>query len=110
MKEALALCARKDPKFGDRSVIRPGLVPHYRPCSDCGEELIVSATTLAMGDDPNVKLTLKCNPCGNKEVAKRGAHALGIAPGALQGVTPDERRRRNELEAHGFKQFAEGEL
>jgi len=110
MKDALALCARSDPKYGDAKVVRPGLVPEHRPCADCGEDLLVARTTLAMGEAPDVNLVLKCNPCGNADVAVRGVKTLGIAPGALQGVTPDERRRRNELEAHGFRDVAHDEL
>lgn len=102
-REALALCARSDKKFGDQVVIPPTVVPEHRPCADCGEDLLVAPSTLKMAENPGLNVTFKCNPCGNAEVAVRGADKLGIAPGALPPTTPDNRRRRSELEAHGFK-------
>jgi hypothetical protein len=110
VKDALALCARSDPKYGDRIAPRAHDQALHRPCADCGADLLVAPTTIAMESQPGVNLVLKCNPCGNADVAQRGAKALGIAPGALAGGTPDERRRRSELEAHGFRTITPDDL
>lgn len=110
MKQALALCARSDPKYGDRIAPHAHTMALHRPCASCGADLLVAPTTAAMEDDPNINLVLKCNPCGNADVASRGAKALGIAPGALRADTPDNRRRRSELEAHGFREIKLDEL
>lgn len=101
---ALALCARSNPSFGDRVFIRPDITPEHRPCSECSEDLLVAPSTLAM---PGV--ILACNPCGQALVADRGVKKLGIAPGALNTNTPEDRRRRSTLEAHGFRDVASDE-
>lgn len=97
---ALALCAKTDGT--DRVMLKPGA--EKRNCEQCGVEIWVAPTTLAI---PAETIILACNPCGRALAAGqvlRGEKPpeLRIAPGALKDQTPDDRRRRNELEAHGF--------
>lgn len=100
------MCARSDPKYGDKIVRRPGLVPLHRPCTDCGVDLLVAPSTAAM--EARITVVYKCNPCSKAEIAVRGVNKFGIAPGALR--SPEDARRRNELEAHGFRDITPDEL
>lgn len=109
MKEALVLCARSDPKWGDRVSENAHRLGVRRKCAGCHEEILVSPSSLTM-ESADLRLILKCNPCGNADAANRGTKALGIAPGALPPTTPENRRRRNTLEAHGFKDVDPNEL
>lgn len=95
----LVLCAAVG---SDHVLLKPGA--ERRPCQGvCGGEVWVSPTTLAMGT-----VTLMCNDCGKAAIRAQVAKDprqidLRIAPGALRDDTPADRRRRNELEAHGFQ-------
>lgn len=110
MKEALALCVRADPKHGDRAFFKPGVEPQKRSCSFCGVDLLAAPTTTAMESTPGLRVVYACNPCGKAEATGRGVKKLGIAPGALRGDLPEDRRRRNELEARGFRDIKPEEI
>lgn len=101
MKKALVLCARRDPRFNDRVAQEALTQALTRNCAGCGEELYVAPNTARQ--ETVLDLEYRCNPCGNASVAARGTRQLGILPGALPATTPDNRRRRSELEAHGFR-------
>lgn len=104
---SLALCAA----VGDpRALLKPGA--EQRPCAGtCGRQVWVSPTTLALP-----RVTLMCNECGRAAVRAQQQDynprpiELRIAPGALRDDTPADRRRRNELEARGFRDATPEEI
>lgn len=111
MTHAMILCAVKgDPDY----YLRPGLTATEIICGGtCGRTLLVSPTSLAV---PNADFY--CNQCGNatllaQQTVDPRPIDLRIAPGALptgEGADPADRRRRNELEARGFRQATVEEL
>lgn len=110
-RRALVMCSRVD-NAEDITLLKPGA--QQRECmGGCGETLWVSLSTLAM--EGQLDLVLVCNPCGRHEalvstlVSGQAPEHL-IAPGALNDPTPDDRRRRNELEARGFRDLRPEDL
>ena len=102
MKQGLVLCVRSDPAYRDaKAPTIDGSL--HRPCAWCKVDLLVAPSTWALETTGKAKLTFACNPCGQAEVARRGVEELGIAPDAFKDGSPYSRRRRSELEAHGFK-------
>lgn len=102
--KALSLCAL----VGSPNVLlKPGAV--QKPCAFCGRALWVSPTTLAMGDN----ITLSCNECGRKEITKQAVvdkRPIELRYAGLQDGTPDDERRKRELEARGFKPATADEI
>lgn len=110
IKKALVVCSRVNHPQ-DNPTLKPGA--QQRNCVHCGARVWVSPTTLAL--QAKVDLTITCPPCGNslaiaESIANNAAIELVIAPGALRDPTPSDRRRRNELEAHGFRDIRPDEL
>jgi hypothetical protein len=106
----IVLCARSDPGHGDVTGGADISSAIHKPCEFCQEDLLISPTSAALEG-----AVYACNPCGRATVAEqvrtRGiVPALRIAPGALEPTTPDNRRRRSELEAHGFTDLQPGEF
>lgn len=105
---AIVLCAK--PNSDHLAKDTSGCV--IRPCHFCKADLVVSPSTQRQGD----KVTLACNDCGKAAVMLSVAKhpetpvELGILPGALAKDVPDDRRRRNELEARGFRQMTQEEV
>jgi hypothetical protein len=108
-RTALVTCARVG--TDDPRVLKPGVTTDKR-CAQCRALLWVSPTTLAM--EPEMDLIFACNPCGQamEQLANQWNKPLDhlIAPGALRDDTPADRRRRNELEAHGFRDLVKEDL
>lgn len=102
--KALSICA----EVGSKNVLlKPGA--QQRDCSGCGTRIWVSPTTLAMGED---NITLVCNACGKAVVARQAAegHPMALRYTGLADGTPDDERRKRELEAHGFKAATADEI
>ncbi|MGZ4745674.1 MAG: hypothetical protein ACXVYY_01190 [Oryzihumus sp.] len=102
---ALVACARVH--SADPVLVKAG--SQVRTCYECGEDVWVAPSTLAL--ENTWRLLFACNPCTKAEMARAVQDGRDIeryiAPGALKDDTPADRRRRNELEAHGFRDLEE---
>lgn len=102
----MALCAL----VGSKEVkLKPGAV--QRDCQGtCGRQVWVSPSTLAMGEGA----TLMCNECGKTALMAQAIvdpkTKVDLRYNGLDDGTPDDLRRRNELEARGFKQATPEEV
>lgn len=105
--KALALCGLKGAATTHPEYVTDA---EERPCAGtCGRTIVVAPSTLAI---PGV--VTMCNDCGRGAAAASVAAGLvpdlRIPPGALRRDTPEDRRRRNELEAHGFRDLPPEEV
>ena len=107
MPKALSLCAL----VGSKNVLlKPGAQQH--DCQGtCGRKVWVSPSTLAMGTE---NVTLMCNDCGRAAImAQAIVHPevpMALRYNGLNDGTPDDERRKRELEARGFKAASPQEI
>lgn len=111
---ALILCAVKGSKNdASKEFVAAGIGMLETACQgDCGRTLVYSQRTADKTHGMDVDLM--CNECARPRAIAaglvHGPMTLGILPGTLPGDTPYERRRRNELEARGFRDLDPSEL
>ena len=106
MAKALALCALVG---SDHVRLKPGA--QQRTCEGgCGRQVWVSPSTLEMGDGA----TIMCNDCGKASIMVQAVThpsvPMALRYNGLNDNTPDDRRRRNELEARGFQAASPEEI
>lgn len=101
---ALVLCALVG---APEVLLKPGAV--QRTCEGtCDRKVWVSQATLSLGTH-----TLMCNDCGRAAlIAQRQVdpRPLPLRYVGLNDPTPNDRRRRNELEARGFTKATPEEI